>query len=309
MDYMRLFEDYRVPYTTRVNRGWVNTHCPFCDDGKGSYNLGFNPVEDYCNCWRCGGHSLYETLGAILHVQPRDIKSILQSYRGVGRGEAPRGRKGGFQGELKLPTDGFTASERRYLEKRGFDADFLHEKYGIVGGGFDRRWHDRIVIPLVYGGRIVSWVGRSILSKRKLKEYDIPRYRNLSVEESVVNPKEVFFNLDNCKGREVILTEGIFDVLRLASVRNADGDNVICSLGTQLTQAQIALLAERFDKVYILFDNEPEAQEKARRYGMQLASMGMEVEVVDAYSEYGVNDGGDCNQEQVEEIRSELGFA
>lgn len=150
-------------------------------------------------------------------------------------------------------------------------------------------------------GKIVSWTGRSILSHAKQKELNIPRYKNLSIEESVIDPKSILYNLDNCKKEIGVLTEGAFDVMRM-------GDDFFCSFGTELTQSQIAMIKNRFKKVFIMFDNEKEAQEKARKFGLQISSIGVEVELVDAYGDFGKNDGGELSPEEVKIIRAELGL-
>lgn len=295
----KLFSDYKIEYTNRENKGWTNVTCPFCDDK--TFNGGFENENPHFNCWKCGSHPIDEALSLILHVDRKQINSVLKPYRGTSSLIPSVSSRRPMCTSLSLPSDGFTPKERKYLEKRNFDVDFLHDKYGVVGGGISGRWKFRIIIPIYYNNKLVSWTARSVLSKDELKELDIPRYKNLSIEESVINPKDIFYNLDNCRKDVVVLTEGCFDVIRF-------GDDWICSLGTQLTQAQIRLLSERFNKVYIMFDNEVEAQEKARKFGMQIASMGIEVEVVDAYSEFNVNDGGECNEEQVLKIRKELGL-
>ena len=192
--------------------------------------------------------------------------------------------------------------ERKYLRERNFNPKLLHNKYKVVGGGITGDWKYRIIIPLIINGKIISWTGRSILEKSKLKELNIPRYKNLSIEESVINPKECLFNLDHAKNKTVVLTEGAFDVMRL-------GDDFICSFGTSLTQSQIKELKMRYEKIFIMFDNEPEAQEKAKKYGMMLSSVGVDVEIVDAYSDFNKNDGGELNDEEVKIIRKELGFS
>lgn len=301
MDFKRLFDDFHVRNTTTVNAGWVNVCCPYCDTKPDSFNMGF-PLTggEYCNCWKCGSHDLYETLAMLLKVSKREIPSILQRYKGRGA-IVSNGKKKAMGTTLKLPSNEFTTAERQYLLSRDYDPDLLHEKYGVVGGGIMGKWKFRIIIPIIVDGRLVSWTARSILSKDKLKELDIPRYKNLSIEESVINPKDVFFNMDNCRGQTCVLTEGAFDVMRF-------GDGFLCSLGTQLTQEQLKLLCSRYTKVFIMFDNEVQAQEKARKFGIQIASMGLDVEVVDAYSDFNINDGGDCNAEQVKAIRMELGL-
>ena len=218
----------------------------------------------------------------------------MKDYAGVGE-IIPEKKKSKIK-YLELPTDTFTPAERKYLKSRGFSPKYLNEKYNIVGGGISGDWKFRIIIPVYFNGKLMSWTGRSILSKEKLKQLEIPRYKNLAIEKSVKNIKELFFNLDNCKGKEVVLTEGAFDVLRF------DG-NAICSMGTELTEGRVSLLAERFEKVFILFDNEPEAQEKARKFGLQLSSIGIEVEIVDAYGDFGKNDMGECSREEINQIK------
>lgn len=296
MNFIKLFEDYNIPAVPDKNGPWVNIDCPYCDK-PGHYNMGFNCVGNYYHCWKSQhSYPIKKVLSDVLNVPMNSIDEILSGYEGGTNLVRTFRRKSNIK-HLELPTDEFTPAERKYLKSRGFSPKYLHEKYGIVGGGIAGKWKFRIIIPIYYNGQLLSWTGRSILSKKKLKELEIPRYKNLSIGESIRNPKELFFNLDNCKGKEVVLTEGAFDVLRF------DG-NAICSLGTELTEGQISLLSEKFEKIFILFDNEPEAQEKAHKFGMQLSSIGLDVEIVDAYGDFGKNDMGECTLEEINEIKN-----
>lgn len=299
MNFEKLFKDYQVDYSLKTNKGWVNTKCIFC--GGSSYKLGFNPIEDYCTCFACGSHNLKETLSLILGVPKNQIKDVLEQYKGRTIVLDSLNKKKFTRIKLELPTDTFTKVERKYLIKRNFNPDFLHDKYKIVGGGITGRWKYRIIIPLIYQGKIISWTARSILSKEELDELKIPRYKNLSNDESIIDVKSILFNLDNCNKDSVILTEGPMDVIR-------GGDNVCCSFGTSITEEQIKLLAGRFRKIFILFDNEVEAQKKARKYGMELSSLGVDVEIIDAFSDYNKNDMGECSEQEIQEIKMELGI-
>jgi hypothetical protein len=301
MNFVKLFKDYNIEHLPDRRNEWVNVHCPFCTEVTGTFHGGFNVNGDYYHCWKCGTHPLNETLQLLLSIPKSELKNVLKEYEGRNSILYSLNKKESKAIKLELPTDTFTEAERKYLLKRNFNPDFLHDKYGVTGGGLTGRWKHRIIIPIYVNGRLVSWTGRSILSKKKLNELEIPRYKNLSVEESVMNPKTVLYNLDNATEKTVVLTEGTFDVMRL-------GDGFICSLGTELTQAQIKEVKDRFEKVFIMFDNEPEAQEKAKKFGLQLVSVGLDVEVVDAYSDYDVNDGAELNEKQVREIRKELGL-
>ena len=57
-----------------------------------------------------------------------------------------------------------------------------------------------------------------------------------------------------------------------------------------------------------MFDNEIQAQKTARKYGVALSAIGVDVEVVDAYSDFGVKDGAELSNKQVKIIRKELGL-
>lgn len=229
------------------------------------------------------------------------MDDLIQQYQGRNSILNRLNKKQAKATRIELPTDGFTIAERQYLLSRNFSPRMLKEKYKVVGGGITGLWKYRIIIPLVLDGKIVSWTARTILSKEKQQELKIPRYKNLSIEESVIDVKSILFNLDNCRKERVILTEGPMDVVR-------GGDDVCCSFGTSLVQEQIKLLADKFKKVFILFDNEIEAQKKARKYGMELSSLGVDVEVVDAYSDFNKNDMGDCTEQEIKEIKTELGL-
>lgn len=305
MNFQKLFNDYKIPYSLKVNRGWVNSNCPYCDTKIDSFNMGFNPSGDYCTCWKCGGNDLNRTLSLLLGIPRTELPSVLSQYEGRSGLLQELNKKTAKAKHLELPNQGFTPAERKYLLSRNFSPRFLHEKYGVVGGGIAGDWKYRIIIPLYYNGVLVSWTGRSILDKQTLKEKKIPRYKNLSIEKSIYASKDLFYNMDKSQGKSVILTEGCFDVIRLGD-KDGNSDNVICSLGTQLTEAQVKLLSQHYEKIFIMFDNEPEAQEKARKFGMKIASMGIEVEIVNFYEDFGVNDGGECSQEQVDQIRKEL---
>lgn len=299
MNFVKLFTDYKIDFNTRINRGWTNIACPFCDDK--TFNGGFNNAGDYYHCWKCGGHNFKQALARAVNIPFNEVDVLIGQYAGRNSLLNKLNKKQAKAIQLTLPTNTFTPAERKYLKQRNFSPKLLHEKYKIVGGGITGAWKYRIIIPLILDGKIVSWTGRSILSKQKINELKIPRYKNLSIEQSVIDPKSILYNLDNCISQTAVLTEGAFDVMRL-------GDGFFCSFGTELTQAQIIEIKNRFSKVFIMFDNEVEAQIKARKFGLQIASMGVDVEIVDAYGDFNKNDGGELTESEVQIIRKELGL-
>jgi DNA primase len=69
--------------------------------------------------------------------------------------------------------------------------------------------------------------------------------------------KHLLFNYDLCKEDFIVLVEGVFDALRL-------GDGACATFGTQFMAEQL-LLVKPFKRVFMLYDNEFEAQEKAKK--------------------------------------------
>lgn len=299
MNFVKLFNDYNVEYDTRVNKGWTNVTCPFCDDK--TFNGGFNNAGDYYHCWKCGGHNFKQALARTVNIPFNEVDILIEQYAGRNSVLNTLNKKQAKATKLTLPTDTFTPAERKYLKERNFSPKLLHEKYKIVGGGITGSWKYRIIIPLVLNGKIVSWTARTILSKQQQQKLKIPRYKNLSIKQSVVDPKSILYNLDHCEDKIAVLTEGAFDVIRM-------GDGFFCSFGTELTQSQISMIKQRFEKVFIMFDNEEEAQTKARKFGLQIASIGVEVELVDCYGDFNKNDAGELNEKEVQIIRHELGL-
>lgn len=50
--------------------------------------------------------------------------------------------------------------------------------------------------------------------------------------------------------------------------------------------------------------NEKEAQDKARKLGLNLSSVGLEVEIIDAFGDFGKNDMAELTEKEVEKIKN-----
>jgi hypothetical protein len=293
MDYVKLFQEYHIPFDlSRIKANWINVSCPYC--GGTSYHLGFNIVDDFCSCFRCGGHNVRMALTRLLNVPANTLAQILEPYQIKSKILSRLNEKEKLnKDKIELPDFPLSKAEKNYLLERHFDPDELIEKYGICGGGWVGDWKNRIIIPVFLSGKLITWTSRTILKDRE------PRYKNLENHLSVIDPKKIFFNLDNCYLKSVALLEGPFDVLRF-------GDNGICGFGIILTKTQILYLSERFNKIYILFDNQRIAQKKAKEYGMLLQGHGLDVYIVDAFLNYGCKDAGEMSPYNMKQLKKEL---
>lgn len=300
INFKKLFEDAHIKTRDDPSRHWTHINCPFCKNPVDThFNGGFFSLKPTFNCFRCGVHSYYDAVSLTLNISISETHKLLKSYDYIPKETFEK--KVAKAEHLDLPGYHLDENEKEYLRGRGFNVGYLESKFHIRGGGIVGDWSYRILIPIYFNHVLVSWTGRSILPKDVIKELGIPRYKNLSIEQSVINSKEIFFNLDNCNGKEVILVEGPMDVLKM-------GDQTVCSLGTSVTREQELFLTNRFEKVYIAFDNEPAAQEKAKHLGMNLSSAGMKVEVVNICEDFNKNDPGELTEEEVRQIKKELNF-
>ena len=299
IDFFRMMKDFHIECRGDGTNKWININCPFCNPKDLHFNGGLNKLNPRFNCWRCGKHSWYDALCATLNMNIVDLKNTLKNYEYIS--SIKEEKQVGRAEHLDLPGYKLDENECNYLKGRGFDIDYLQSKFHLRGGGQVGNWSYRILIPVYYNNVLVSWTGRSILDKETLKELNIPRYKNLSIEQSVINPKEIFFNLDNSTKDTVILVEGPMDVMKM-------GDDTICSLGTSLTREQELLLSKRYKKIFVAFDNEIQAQKKGLLLANNLCSVGMEVELVNICKDFNKNDPGELTYQEVQSIKSELGL-
>jgi DNA primase len=289
-DFARIFRENGIPFIVDMSSGWVNIKCPFCADH--SFHGGFNLKKGYFHCWRCGGHRLDLTLARLLKIEEIEVDNILFEYQGRSVFIKKLNNKQKNISKLHKMGEELNRRDLSYLRKRGFDPDFLIKKYQITSGGFIGDWKFRILIPIIYDGQLISYQGRDITGKQKL------RYKTLSNELSIKDPKTILYNLDNCTSDMVVLVEGVFDCWKL-------GDGVAATFGTSMTEAQINLLSRRFSKIRFLFDPEPAAQKRALFYANKIAALGVSVDVLD--SELG-HDPGDFTEKEVQIFRDALGL-
>lgn len=308
-DAQRFCRDYHLPtYTAgkNVRPGWLHIQCPIPGCGDHSNHGGFSPSGNKYVCWKCGSHGIPWVVSAIAHVSPHEARKILEEYDdGVAYVPTGEARKhGGRTGTLPLPGGELSPAAIRYLRGRGFDPYILEDRYGILStdhtgyweSGLDFRW--RIIIPIYdHEGRLVNFQGRDYTGKQEL------RYKGCPIERAIVHHKEILYGEEHCISTDhIAVVEGVLDQWRM-------GPGFVATFGTSLTQYQIRRLAQ-YRRVSFLFDPEPEAQGRAHGVGVELAALGVEVELVQA--DLGVNakgearDPGDLTEEEASGVRSAI---
>ena len=166
---------------------------------------------------------------------------------------------------------GFSPDEWRGLHRRAAKEGFTDrelEDAGLLvrqaGKTYDR-FRGRLMFPLVdHRGRVLGFGGRT------LKD-ETPKYLN-SPEGPLYQKGHLLYGLYQARraiadGDEVVVVEGYTDVLGLVQ---AGAGNVVASMGTALTEAQIALMMRFTGNITFMFDADRAGTEAMLRSG-QLA--------------------------------------
>lgn len=293
-DAIRFLNDFNIEWISRganVGTDWVGVDCPFCRDV--GYHGGFNLYDGHYYCWKCGWHSTFDVIKIYTGRQDYETRQIEDEY-GDRRYllESLNVHDIEHPSSLSMPGTELDFMCKKYLKKRNFDPVELEAKYHLRSGGIIGDWAYRIIIPIFYKKNLVSYIGRDTSNKQKI------RYKNLSIEKSVMDPKTVLYNIDNCTEKDIVVVEGSFDVMRW-------GDNCCATLGTTVTEPQIRMLKE-FRKVFVLFDNDEAGEDKAYKVAQKVSAMGTDVEVVNHGWDH---DLGSASKDEVDWLKKELEFS
>jgi hypothetical protein len=184
-----------------------------------------------------------------------------------------------------------------YLRKRGFPASRIIKEWDLRGTGPVGKYKFRIIAPITFNDQIVSYQGRDITERSPLK------YKACPQKMEVIHHKRILYGLDRIKGEEAILVEGITDVWKL-------GFGAITGFGIKMKYAQIRLMAEKLQKVYMMFDqgeddleDEIQAEEELEKIGNDLSLLGVGVERI---YDYGADDPGDLPFDKARKIKKKL---
>jgi hypothetical protein len=266
-------------------KGNIHIKCPWCgnDDKSEHMGLSLDEHQPFYACWRNAAHRgrnparLVATLldctwAEALEIIDREDTSSLDQYEAA----IARVLSSSFTSEpvseervLKMP-ETFRALAKPgpqrdkfldYLEGRGFDevermAAYYNLRYCRTGS-----FAQRIIIPIYYEEKVVSWVGRAIGKTER-------RYINLSEDPETAKRQgfdcpaiygmgSVLFNYDRAMqgGRTLVIDEGPFDALKVDWFCDKR-DTAVAVFGMPKS-AQMTLLtrvARKFKRVRVLLD-------------------------------------------------------
>jgi len=269
--------------------------CPFCTGNPGLH-LGIHEDKNYCFCWRCGYHRLEDTLSKLLNVSRREAKELIIKYGGksLSRNKPATVIKPKVK-KFKLPSNCGPLQQRHrmYLLKRKFDPDQIEQNWKIVGTGpvsflDGKDYKHRIIIPIMWDGKMVSFQGRDITGKTELRYKACPKDRELIEHQTILYGNQT-------KWKDTgICVEGVTDVWRLGPLSFA-------VFGISFTPSQVRIISKSFRRVVILFDDDPQAQQQADKLLGELRFRG-----VKTWKESIVEDPASLKQEDADSLVKEL---
>lgn len=296
MDVLRFLRDHNIE-TRTVRSGWIQVNCPFgC--GYPDFHLGIALDGSHGHCWRCRGKGMLSIIQRLLNCSWSEAGKILNEYSGESRPviklreeKSPwlPGRK-----HCGLPegTGPLTVQQKKYLEGRRFDPQLLEKVYGLQGTGHLGEHAFRIVIPIIYRRKMVSWQTRDITGKAGLK------YITCASSKEIIHHKHILYGMDLVRGNSVAIVEGVTDAWRL-------GPGTCATFGTGFKTEQALLIAKNFDRAFLIFDPEEAAQQTADQMAWMLEHQGVETMIV----ELGAGtDPGDMEQDDANALMREIGL-
>lgn len=298
MNIIQLYKDFNVPFATEGHKhcreGWVNTTCPFCTGNPGMH-LGYNMADNFYVCWRCGWKATHKALALLIHVSEKEAKEIARKYGGKSHVKSTVTVRIG-QKKFRLPPSTAPMNDRhkRYLTKRKFDPEVIEKIWDVQGTGpislMDGiSFSHRLVIPIYWENRIVSFQTRDITAKHSLRYITCPEQRER------IKHKHIFYQAIPTKDSDAcICVEGVTDAWRF-------GYGAIATFGIKYTKYQVREISKRFKKVFVVFDDDPQAIKQSEKLTAELILRG-----VDAYSIKIQGDPGDMAQTDADALKKEL---
>ena len=298
MDIVQLYQDFGIEIAPEghhhTREGWVNVECPFCTGNVG-YHLGYFLEGNYFTCWRCGWHPITPTLSKLLNINYAQVEVIIKDYGlDLVRMVKPKVEKAGLK-PYRLPSGTFPLEKyhKLYLERRGYDPDRIERTWAVVGTGpasflDGLSYKLRIIAPVVWDSRAVSFVSRDITGKHPRKYLVCPQDREIVFHKSILYGKQEYWKDTG------VCVEGMTDVWRF-------GVNSFATFGIMFIPAQVRLIAKTFKRVPVVYDDDPQAVSQAKKLVSELRFRN-----VDAFHVPIKGDPGSMKQEEANYLIKQL---
>jgi hypothetical protein len=261
-----------------VGKNYVGFRCPFCE-GDGEHG-GASLIHKGFSCWQCGETaSPPKLVKQILDCSWAEAYDIVRKY--LDKETSPSWtitptNKGRTQRPVHLPalTGPLTGPGGQYLASRGFDPGAIEAKYGVKETGPLGDYKFRLIIPVYFNKRLVSFTSRDYTGKGE------PKYKEQPINDAIIPVKDSLYNFNSVKDK-LLIVEGPADVWRM-------GDGAVALFGLKCTESQQVVLLQwwkhklkrsRRKKVVILLD--PKTRRAADKLYFTLTSFIRDLKIIE----------------------------
>jgi len=289
------------PGSNNVGKGYIGIQCPYCDDH--SNHGGFNIEKEYYSCHRCKGHWMPKVITTLVfqgrneRISFDQAKKIIKEYSSGESYSDPKPKENiKYASEVIFPpgTGALNERSKEYLIQRNFDPNKLASEWGLLSTGHLGSYKFRILAPIYFNSQLVSYQCRDYTGK-----HPVP-YMGCEIEESVYNLKHMLYGFDVAVvKRKAVVVEGISDAWRL-------GPGAVATFSMNFMPQQVLLLAKHFDKIFIMYDEETEADRNQadKLYHQLTIGYDKDVEVLSLDS----GDPGDLSNKDAKYYMREIGL-
>lgn len=299
---IKFLEDYNIPYMAShsiLTKDFVGLDvCPFCGaTGNGKPYFAMRKHSTGTNCWICHTNDFYATIKILTGIN--DNNRLKDIYKRYGNKKASLNYYSDDK-EIQRPISiavpgnvGMISSVKKYLKSRDFDPEYIWNKYNLKNTTYDRNFRYRIIIPITYNNRVVSYTARDYTDQQENK------YMSCKNELEIIPHKNILYGIDNVRSKNVLWIEGPTDVWRI-------GDGSVSSFGTEWKLEQLMLLYQKFENIFILFDSgEEEALKHAEKAAVVLTTVGRNCEIIEL-SEVGDPDELFKDEDELSYLKKDL---
>lgn len=142
-------------------------------------------------------------------------------------------------------------------------------------------FQDRIIFPIIdENNNVIAFSGRKYTNE-DLNNNTLPKYSNTK-ETDIFKKSEVFYNINNAineikKKREIVITEGFMDTIRMSSIGYK---NVVAIMGTAFTEKHLLKIKKWKCKVILNLDQDDAGVKGTIEAGETLLKNNIDTEVI-----------------------------
>lgn len=150
-----------------------------------------------------------------------------------------------------------------------------------INGRYYDTFQDRIIFPIIdENNNVIAFSGRKYTNE-DLNNNTLPKYSNTK-ETDIFKKSEVFYNINNAineikKKREIVITEGFMDTIRMSSMGYK---NVVAIMGTAFTEKHLEKIKKWKCKVVLNLDQDDAGVKGTIEAGETLLKNNIDTEVI-----------------------------